>query len=250
MFAILWALAFSAPWIVAADRGVLNLQDAMPTGFASCACKKEVLENKSPKTKEVILVTKKWSLDQCISTCPGYCKQDSAPFMRCLEVRTATGTTGDKKSEHFDMIANMVPDRMWGDDQPLDMMVRRESYLPENAYSACSCNMSNTDHPFLYGHEGFMSGLQVWGRVGCDRSCTQACLTLGSDSTGCIQSEMTYATGQVGEVGYQRVPLVVDNGKKPPQKGIQAHKVQQQQQVTESDIKLDIPFDLIKPDAS
>lgn len=250
MFAFLWALAFSAPWIVAADRNALNVQDAMPTGFASCTCEKEVLENKSPKTKEVILVTKKWSLDQCISTCPGYCTQDGAPFVRCLEVRTATGTTGNKKSEHFSMIPNMVPDRKWG-NEPLNMMVRQESYLPANGYSACSCKMSDTNHTFLYGHEGFMGGLQVWGRVGCDRSCTQECFNLGSDSTGCILSEMTKSyKGKVGEVGYQREPLVVNNGKRPTQEGIQAHKVQQQPQVTESEIKVDIPVNLMKDVAS
>jgi len=214
-FLLLWALGFSASWIVAANRVESNFQDAMPTGFASCTCEKQVLEDKSLKTKEVILVTKKWSLDQCKSTCPGYCQQDSAPFMRCLEVRSATGSTGDQKDEHFNMIANMVPDGAWGEKLPSSRMVRSESYMPSNSFSACLCEMKNASHAFLFGYEEYMDGLQVWGRVGCQRSCTHECFRLGFTSAGCIQSEMTFATGQVGEVGYQRVPLVVDNRKKP-----------------------------------
>lgn len=240
-----WALLFSAPWTVAANRVESNFEAAMPTGFASCTCEKQVLVDKELETKEVILVTKKWDLDQCVSTCPGYCGQDEAPFVRCLEVRTETGNTGDNKDEHFKMIANMVPVGTGGEPEfPMPgPMERKESYMPENAYLACSCKTKNTSHFFLYGHEHYMNGLKVWGRVGCQRSCSQECLSLGSISTGCIQAEMTYAKDQVGEVGYQRVPLVVSNAKRAFPEAKAVNKVQQQKTVTESDTKVQVPFD-------
>lgn len=228
-FWIHWAMAFSAPWIIAAYREESNLQTAMKTGFTSCTCQKQVLEDNNLKMKEVILVTKKWDLGQCTSTCPGYCEQDGAPFVRCLEVHTATGNTGNQADLHFSMMVNMVPGAKFGKQQ-VPPLSRKESYMPENEFSACSCKITNTSHVFLFGQDTWMNGLKVWGRVGCPRSCGSECYKLNSISTGCIQAEMTEAKGQVGEVGYQRVPLVVSNAKQSSKftaKVIHANEVQQ-----------------------
>jgi len=230
-------LFFSNSQIVAAvrDDASVHNDDSIPTSFSSCVCQKDVVDHFNKyQAKPVILVTKTWALGECNLKCPGFCLQDKAPFLFCMAVHTATGQTGNHLDIHLGVRANIVPDRegpvvpdldlagLNSDDLSQDMpqplaMERHETYMADTMFAACVCQYDSTGYHFLYGKEDYMGGLQIWGRVGCDRSCSQKCGSMGLTSKklfpeavprnavpGCIQAEVTKDEETPGPIGYKR----------------------------------------------
>jgi len=225
------AIAQYQQLIVASERAPLTLSDSKPTGFASCICQKKVPQEGD---QPVILVTKKWELDECTSKCKQYCQQENAPFRICMPVHTESGNTGNKKVKHLsEYFANVVPDQAWQEEgnMGLNKMVRHESYISENAFMACSCSKNITEYIFLVGQEAYMGGLQVWGRTGCGKSCSKECYQMGFPSSGCIQAEMT--KGEVGEMGYKRESLSASQLKRAVPNKIQGMVTDQLQKIQE-----------------
>jgi len=230
-------LFFSNSQIVAAIRDDASVHngDSIPTSFSSCVCQKDVVDHfDKSQAKPVILVTKTWTLGECNLKCPGFCLQDKAPFLFCMAVHTATGKTGNHLDIHHGVRANIVPDKevpnvpdldlasLNSDDLSQDVpmpleMVRHETYSADTMFAACVCQYDSTGYHFLVGKENYMGGLQIWGRVGCDRSCSQECGSMGLTSKklfpeavprnavpGCIQAEVTKDEETPGPIGYKR----------------------------------------------
>lgn len=196
--------------------------------FSSCICETDVDGNRLP----VIMVTQQFEAceTRCRQMCPHF--QKDATFFECLVVHTEDGTTGNDLAMHVGLRPNIVgpfqaPEL---DLSKLPPMLRHDTYLPENLFSACVC-MGNKNY-FLAGKKDYFGGLQVWGRTGCmhtgqfGSTCDSACNPLGATPKtdgACILTTMTNqppseTPSQLPMTGYAIKPLTLNLEKLPGRK--------------------------------
>jgi len=239
LVAVAW---LACPWMAnaARDGGTSRhiatdpVGDKQKTMFDSCICEIPFNNQMLP----FILVTQHWDMESgsCDINCNTRCQKFNvnATMIKCLNVRTANGDTGTNPALHVGLRPNIVDPSVKEtlmEDMTIMKMVRHHTYSQENVFFACSCkNFFPIDaedlekggniEEFLFGDKTYYGGLQVWGRVGCDKSCSNECGKFGGKAlqSQCIIAMMTKQSIEEeatnGLNGYNTVDMTTDMSKK------------------------------------